>query len=259
MPNWITNIDIGGISQYILGLISGGVIWEGIKVIQPQISRFIKERKEVRQLLNANVEPLLRSSNELLAKISDYAKTDFTDLTKVSVQNDTISQTEFAHNKFLFATFYGHISLFRNKASYLSLSTSKKGVSLLRFIRTFESRRNRLFPKSVQKVIGDTMINENGLISFSDFLIRADHDPLLTKWLMPLQDLLVGNDSDHRQRILIMGIIIMAFLDHFDKDNKIGRERRIYKNKLTKKSRQALKYRVFPEYLSFIKNPQRYY
>lgn len=249
----------------LLTLLSGGVLWELIKFISPDIKKWITDKKNSKKLILDFIDPLLKSGDELIGKIHSLAKTDFKEAYSVSLNN---TSNEFLIERiyllYLFCCFWGRISLIRQTTNFSSISKSKVGNKFLKFLSTFESKKNRLISRASQRVIGDAMVSSNngtGVISLFDFteeLTKADS--ILIKLIRPLEEI-IHNSSDRkiRQRILLYGVVVQVFLDSFDFKHRISRKRPLYLNKLSPETKKDLKRRLFVIYLPFIKQPSKYY
>jgi hypothetical protein len=78
--------------------------------------------------------------------------------------------------------------------------------------------------------------------------------------LIPLRELLENtNLKANRQAILMFGVIIRVLTDYYDPKHRIVRSRNLFTNKLDDKNKKDLQYRIFVDYLKFIKNSSKYY
>lgn len=57
----------------------------------------------------------------------------------------------------------------------------------------------------------------------------------------------------------MIGVIVAALINHFDPNSRIVRNREIYKNKLTDKSKIIIRKALLVSYLPFIRKKERYY
>lgn len=251
--------------QSILAFVSGGAIWEGFKIIYPEIKRPLTSRVEAKKSLYRSIDPILKSASELYGKLLSLAKEDFS--TYTAPAHSTSSNPE--HNKkyilYLFAQFWGQLEYLRLQSQYVALSKIKKGNELLLFIDTVESRKYRILDRSIQRIIGECLIIGNDqkfrLMTLHEFLVQIeDTSTSLYKWTSLLNTKLTEvRSTETRQLILRYGVIVAALIDHFDPHHKTIRQRPYYINKLSAKSRMSIKNNLFKYYLTFVNRKDRYY
>jgi hypothetical protein len=98
------------------------------------------------------------------------------------------------------------------------------------------------------------------ILSLYSFFERIEKDTHFAKWVNELRDtFLDAKDKGLRQRILIYGIIVEAFLNHFDERRHIARRRKVYLNKLSTESIKVIKNVLTKQYLPFLTDSKRYY
>jgi hypothetical protein len=98
-------------------------------------------------------------------------------------------------------------------------------------------------------------------MTLNEFLLELDNpNSSLKKWIEKLECMLLSvHDKDMRQVFLRYGIIIVAFIENFDPNNRIVRKREIYINKLSNRSKQIIKHHLTDQYLGFLNDKSRYY
>ncbi|WP_320019179.1 hypothetical protein [Labilibaculum manganireducens] len=249
----------------IIAAITGGVLWEGFKFIYPELKRFLDNYYKAKKNLYDNLDPMLKASDELFGKIISLAKEDFSTFIN---ENNSIA-SDVSQNRlyvcYLFSQFWAQIEYIRMSSQYYSLARIKKGKQLLRFIETYESREFRLLDRSIQRIIGETLIEDSGgtfkIMSLSTFANETQKkDSNLNKWIKLLEDKLnSSSDKVIRQRFLVFGIIVACLIEHYDPKYKIVRKREIYLNKLSEKSNTKIQKSLFTEYLNFVKNKNKYF
>ncbi|HXL55459.1 MAG TPA: hypothetical protein VN958_04330, partial [Chitinophagaceae bacterium] len=234
--------------------------------LYPEIKKTISDKINSRKILLEFIDPLIKSGDELIAKIHSLAKTDFREAYTSSILTSNSNLLiERIYLLYLFCSFWGRVSIIRSTTNFSSIAKSKKGNRFLKFIYTFESKKNRIISRASQRVIGDAMLHVNNgqlsLISFSEFTeeLIKQHSNLL-KLITPLEEIFINsNNKDVRQKILFFGVILQVFLDSFDSQHRISRNRNLYINKLSNKTKYELQKRLFVIYLPFIKNTFKYY
>ena len=249
----------------ILALLTGGGIWEGFKFIYPDLKRPIERRNSARKTFYKNLDPILKSASELYGKLESLSKEDFA--TFINVHNSNSTNPE--HNKkyiyYLFSQFWAQLEFLRLESQYVDIGSIDEGRDLISFIDTFESRKFRVLDRSIQRIIGECLISTEGqkfrVLTLKEFLIHLD-DPnsVLTMWIKELE-MVLDNTKDNtiRQKVLIFGVIIAALIDRYDPDNKMVRKRKIYLNKLSKKSKKEIRFQLTRHYLPFLKKKEIYF
>jgi hypothetical protein len=252
------------IFQILIAALSGGAIWEFFKLFYPDLRKFLNDWLAARNILNKYIDPLLKSTDELFGKLSSLANEDF-----ISIYQKKGTEDEVLMNKiyllYLFASFWGRLSIIKQESNYISLARTKKGKRLLKFMSSFEARKNRILDRSLQRAIGEALVitNSKGLaiISLYDFANEyLKEKSSLRKWITPLEESIENcKDKEFRQRFLVFGILLQAFIDQFDKHHAIVMDREVYLNKMNRRTKFELKYRIFEIFLPFVKNPEKYY
>lgn len=251
--------------KYVITVVGGGALWEILKFFYPEIRRYLQAKRSANEALYKNIDPILKSAGELYGKLVSLAKEDFS--TFVNPNNSNSIDPE--HNKkyvyYLFAQFWAHLENLRVESQFTSLSRIKKGSELLKFIETIESRKFRVLDRSMQRIIGECLITSKNhkfyVLTLNEFMIEIENgNSNLHKWIKNLEDMLSEvNIKDNRQIILRFGVIVAALIKHFDPKSRIVRNRIIYRNKLTEKSKKMIRTILFVHYLPFVKNKSSYY
>jgi len=252
------------ILKYIVGIISITSIWEFIKFFYPNFLKFLRQRKEANKLLLNNISPILISSSELYGKLESLSKEDFNTYINPLNSNSVNVEHNMKYVLYLFANFFGQIQLIQLQNHYSMLSSIKKGRDLLRFIEVIESRKFRIVDRSIQRIIGESMIVDSNnvykILPMKDFFYLIETDKIFTNWIIELDKIISSVDNKGtRQRVLVFGVIVASFIDHFDSKNQIVRRRGIYKNKLSPKSKKLIQFQLIEHYLFFLKDKKQYY
>ncbi|WP_428232405.1 hypothetical protein [Flavobacterium sp.] len=250
--------------SYLITLISGGACWQGVKFIYPDIKNYFEKRRKAKQILYASMDLAIKSSDELFGKLESLSREDFASF--INKDNSISDSPE--HNQiyvyYLIGQFWATLENIRIQSNYTSIARLKKGRELIRFIETIESRKFRLLDRSKQRIIGEAMIINSGdkfqVMPLYFFFEKIKSDETFRNWIREIDiQFQLSKKTNIRQRILVYGVIVAMFLDHFDSENKISRRRDIYLIKLRPESIQLIKNILLKHYLSFIKNPKRYY
>lgn len=245
-----------------MSFIAGSAGVEIVKGIYPELKQYLNQRRDSKLIFGENIGPILKASEELYGKLLSLSEEDFIPLYKNVTEQSIINNRRYVC--YLFAQFWAQLEYIRiqNKHSYVS--KTKKGRELLKFIATCESRKFRILDRYEQRIIGETMINGANLhfkiMSLHEFLSHFENtnSPIL-KWIILLEETLQSSkDKQVRQRILRYGIIVNALIEHFDPKHEIVYQRKSYSNKLSNSSYRILKHDLFPNFLPFIKNTERF-
>lgn len=179
---------------------------------------------------------------------------------------DFEEQVELGATLYLFAHFWARVAILRRDSLYAELGRDKQGERLKAFIQSLESRRVRVIDRAWQRIIGEALFKPSSTehprdcMTSYEFLNGYVGDAEFRKWLDPLVEML-GRTSHTgaRQRLLLYGAVLHSMIDTLDPKHEITTERPGYGNKLTKKTRRELKYRIFRVYLDLVKEPWKYY
>ncbi len=256
MENWL---------KLISAFITGGVIWEGFKFLFPEVKQRIQRYHEARKTFYQNLDPILKSADELYGKIYSLSKEDFA--TFINPQHSNSENPD--HNKqyvlYLFSQFWAQLEMIRLRSQYTALTEFQKGKQLINFIETIESRDFRILDRSVQRIIGEAMIDgatsNFTIMNLNQFIKELElNGSEIKKWTKQLEvKLNAAGEKVMRQRILVFGVIVAAFIDHFDPHHRIIHPNTVYKNKLSTLSKKNIKKNLFQHYLKFIRNRERYF
>ena len=256
MNNWLSTL---------LTLVSGSAAWEGIKFFYPNISREIKAYKEAHKNLYESIDPILKAADELYGKLISIVSEDFSTFTNRGSSKSKDIDLNRKYVYYLFSQFLAQLEYIRMKSQYSSISKIRKGRELLKFIETYESRTFRLVDRSIQRMIGESLIlNSTGsykVMSLSQFYVNIhDASNKSNIWIKKIEDkLLATYDKEVRQSVLVFGVIVAALINNFDPKSRIVRSREIYKNKLSRNSKMKIKRVLLTSCLPFIKNKDMYY
>lgn len=243
----------------------GGVSVKLLDYVYREYVRQSTEKKTARRLIDRNLDPILKSADELVGKLGYLARTDFAELPLDIPRTGTAFQNWFPHLEllYLFAQFWSRMQILRLESVLFNVSRDKRGAKLLDFFKTLESSQVRIVGRGWQRGIGEALIERQGqdyrTITYYDFAQRFLSDPLFNRWFQPLVDILArSHHTKERQQVLVYGAVLHALLDTLDETHAVSRDTTAWPNKLTQKSRRALEYRTFKVYLPFVKSPRKY-
>lgn len=248
--------------KYIVTFISGGVLLEIIKLVYPDLKKIFQRRINAKNIFNRYSELILKSADELFGKIYSLAEEDFRTFTRYNAQTDEMNKI---YILYLFASFWASLGILKQESSYIHLARIKKGRKLLKFVTSYESKRNRILERSYQRAIGESVIvgESSGLKIMSLYDFANEYNRVgsnISKIVSPLETKLfqTGN-KEVRQKFLLFGMIIHSLIDFLDKSHDVVRDRRPYLNKLNEKTKEQLRIRIFNHYLPFIEDSIKYY
>lgn len=249
--------------QVLLAGCAGGLLGALLNVGYTEYSRRSDRSRSARRFVDENLDPVLKAADELVAKLLSLAKDDFRTIHNVEQQAQPFSGKDFNGLLFLLANLWGRIEIFRHEGLSISVTKDRRGKHFQDFMNCLESRRIRIVDRISQRAVGELMISEQGsaerMTSFIAFTQLLNPRSEAHRWLSPvIQFLSRTRHTYERQKILQYGIVVHAMLDTLDPDHVVTRDRPSYPQKLSKRSRNELKFRVFGQYLSFVPDQEKY-
>lgn len=252
------------LGQIVLALITGGVLGGVIvKLFEMLIARSEK-RSSAKNILNKNLDPILKAADDLVGKLYSLQREDFRKPPKEGNIFPIEEETETFILCYYFANFWARIQILKRESIYVNLNSTDNGKHLQAFINRLESKGARLLSRALQRGIGESIIVKNNgqldTLSFYEFHEKCRTDERFRGWFEPLQSHLKDpKKGDFVQKVLVHGTILNALLGTLDSKHLYAQERKAWPNKLTEKNRKELRFRIFGQYLSFVKNARRYY
>jgi hypothetical protein len=244
----------------------GGLFSKVVDRVWSAIAQRRRSGKSARALLSRHLDPILKTADELYGKLRSLAVEDFVSLghyIEVDTDSDVEKQVELANLMYLFARFWARLAILRKEGVFVELSAQHQGRKLLGFMKTLESRRVRIVERSFERLMGESVLRLRrtywDTLTFGEFTELYWAEGTLRRWFEPLEYLFADAGSPSvRQAVLRYGVVLHAFLDTLDPKHRVTNARPGYGNKLTKKTRRDLHYRVFQVYLPFVKHPDAY-
>ena len=244
--------------------ISGGLFVKFLDYAYSEYRRRHEKSETAKALVNKHLDPILKASDELVGKLRSIASKDIFDF-EIWLDSKKIEhQIPMTSILYLIGQFWSRIQILYMESVYVNLGSHSLGKKFLSFIKALESTRMRILDRALQRGIGELLIKRQGdqlrTLTYYEFVENYISSEKTRSWFQPLVSLLEKiNHPRERQRLLVYGVIIHALIDTLDPKHMTTRERLGWANKLTKNSRNDLRYRVFPVYLSFVTNPKKYY
>lgn len=243
--------------QLISAILGGGVAFKVAELVYAEIRQLFAARSVEALRVSGSLEPLLKSADELSAKLRSLGERDFLPLRPASIGD--FANTDFSSAIYLFVRFWAWVEIFREELHDSSVGKSRAGQRLTKFFHSLESRKVRLIDRASQRAIGEIAIANGRAINFVQFHKLYLADAAVRSWIAPLVLILKElENEDIRQKMLQFGAILHALIDTLDRKHHVTRDRPGLPNKLSKKSKIALHYRVFGIYLSFVKRQEKY-
>ena len=228
--------------------------------------RRAKRSESAKKFVDVHLDPLLKATDELVGKLVSLAKKDFKSLRTVNLCTKPIKNKDLLGLIYLIAKLWANIEIIRQVGLSISIKEDDRGSKLQNFLACIESPKNRIVDRLSQRAVGELLIdpcNKEGIqtISFVQFVRLLENDPDMQRWIFPLLHYLsrTPQHTSERQRLLKYGIVLHALIDTLDPNHVVTRGRPTYPRKLSKKSRQDIKYRVFRRYLKFVPTPEKYF
>lgn len=243
----------------------GAVIVKILDYAYREYSMKSQERKSAKKLIDKNLDPILKASDELVGKIRSLAQADFQEIINAPVpgRNDFQKWFPFLDIMYLFSHLWSRIQILRLEGLFANLGADKRGNKLLDFFNALESSKIGLVGRAWQRGIGDSLIKQVGndyySYSFVEFTKEFLSNKDFNRWFAPLLAVLSDlKSTSKRQLLLVYCTIIHAMIDTLDEKHIVTNEKPGWPNKLTKKSNRELRYRLFKIYLPFVANINRY-
>jgi hypothetical protein len=240
----------------------------GVKALDISVTALrhrFERRRSLAEVADEHLDPLLKAADELVGKVRSLAVRDFASLRGAAFDPDEpeIHSLELASLLYLFARFFARIEILRREGRYLALARDPRGEHLLRLIESLEAERVCVTERMTQRAIGEALVleTERGLVCrpFIDFVSAYEEQTTFRRWFAPLGETLSRTqNTSERQRVLVYTVVVHALIDTLDPRHVVTREKPSYPNKLTKRSRRELRYRIFGAYAPFVPNPAKY-
>ena len=246
--------------------LGGGFVVKALDYLYKEYRLRSEARKSATDLIDRHIDPILKSADELVGKLRSLAQSDFRDIIKAPVPEDSKFESWFPYLDiiYLFAQFWSRIQILRIEGLFVNLGTDERGKQLLDFFRALEGTRTRIVSRAWQRGIGEALLENTNSgyrsINYIEFVQRFLSQSEYKRWFNPLISALSRiNHTREKQRLLTYGVIIHALIDTLDIGHLVTRDRPGWPNKLSNKSRKDLRYRIFKIYLPFVKSQSRYY
>lgn len=243
--------------------LGGGVTVKALDIVYQELRHRSERSRTAERFVDEHLDPLLKAADELVGKLRSLAESDFRELHDIEPSTNALESHDFSSLLYLFGRFWAQIEILRQEGLSVALSEDKRGKQLQNFLACLESRRVRIVDRISQRAVGEVMVERQdrhlNTIPFIEFVKAFETDDATRRWVMPLVKVLSRTRHTHeRQRLLQYGAVVHALIDTLDPGHVVTRKRPSYPNKLTRRTRRDLKYRVFGVYLAFVPNSVKY-
>ena len=255
--------DIDLLKLLAAGL-GGGFTVKMLDIGYQELRRRFEGHRSARRFVDENLDPVLKAADELVGKLRALANSDFRTLrNRRTGSTSGIGYRDYIGLLYLLARLWACIEVFRRGGLSVSIAKDDRGEKLGHFMDCIDSRRIRIVDRLSQRAVADLVLprsdDDYDMIPFIDFVRMFESDAEAQRWIAPVARILDRmQHTSARQTLLQYGVVIHAMIDTLDPHHKVSRDRPSYPNKLSKKSRSHLKYRVFGVYLTFVRKPQKY-
>ena len=234
--------------------LAGGFVVKLIDIGYQEFRGRSERELGARKFVDENLDPVLKTADELAAKLGALAKSDFRPLR--AGYRSHMDNHDFSGLLFMLANFWACVERFRRKGLSVSITEDDRGQTFVSFTSCLESRMVRLVDRMSQRAITESiLIRRDGdmeVMAYIDFVRRFEDDKDVRRWLDPVVRILSRTKhTSVRQMLLQYGAVLHAMIDTLDPNHRVTRNRPAYTEKLSKRTWRNLKYRVFTVYLKF--------
>jgi hypothetical protein len=254
----------GDVWKYVIGFASFPIIGRAAGPVIQGLRQRLESKSAAARVVSTQLDPLLKSADELQGKLRSLAQEDFRDFRPSGEADVNATQTvNLCSTLYLLAQFWGRLEILRRESLHAELTKNPRGKLLMDFLRCLESKHVRLVDRAWQRAIGELVFAEvrpsYDLVTFREFVEKYETIERVRTWVRPLEDILRETRFRRaRQRVLQYGVIVHALIDTLDSHHRTTRERPAYPNKLTRRAKRDLIGRVFGVYLTGVKRTQKY-
>lgn len=237
--------------------LGGGFVVKLLEVLYQDFKEWRVSRSDHSRDIDKNLAPLLRAADELVAKLRSLAEQDFLPIREADLTK--LDQPGVGSVVYLFVQFWSEVEIVRFRGLSSQIAKSRRGRRTQAFLRCLESRPQRLIDRISQRAVGEAALIDSRTMNYVEFMKSFDSDPYVRRWLAPLLKALEAlKTADGRQKVLQYAVVVHALIDTLDKNRLVTRDRPAIPNKLNKRSKRDLHYRVFGVYLKFVRSRAKY-
>jgi hypothetical protein len=257
-------VGLGG----FLGSIVGSLCIELVRHLLANRREAAIGRRNAKQIVRSHVDPILKSSEELVSRLNLEIVQDFTALKwppKSDGEFGACSAIDDYSFVYCLIEFWARLEQLRLDSMYVDLADDEVGAKLLGFVKALESREIRLVDRHVQRYFADFVMRRTDddhlrIISISEFIASVQS---VDQAISVLQAITPPDDrranKKWRQRVIQYGVVVHMLMRELDPHQSATRPHSVHINKMTLKTRRSIKYRVIGRYLPDLRDPISYH
>jgi hypothetical protein len=243
--------------------LGGGVTVKAIDILYQEIRRRQDKTQTAGKFVDEHLDPLLKAADELVGKLHSLATSDFKAICRRDLSLRPLTNNDFGSLLYLFSRFWARIEIVRQEGLSVAISKDSRGAKLQSFFACLESRKIRIVDRISQRAIAELLVKPAPdylrHIGYIEFVKALETDENARRWMAPLVAVLDNTaNTASRQRLLQYGVVIHAMIDTLDPKHTVTSLRPSYPIKLSERTRNGLKYRVFGVYLRFVTDTRKY-
>jgi hypothetical protein len=232
-------------------------------IFYQEIRRRLDRTHAATAFVDEHLDPVLKAADEVVGKLHSLAVEDFKSIAGKDLSLNPVTDNDFGGLLYLFGRFWARVEIFKIESLSVAIARDGRGASLQSFLACLESTKVRIVDRTAQRAIGEVFIKpapEAGkTIGYVEFIRSIETSEETRRWIEPLASVLRRtHHTDDRQRLLQYGAVVHALVDSLDPMHLVTSSRPSYPNKLTERTRKALRYRVFGVYLKSVPNNAKY-
>ncbi len=249
--------------QLFTAALGGGMTVKAVDIIYQEVRRRLEKTQSVTKFVDDHLDPLLKAADELVGKLHSLAMEDFRTLSGRKLSLTPVTDSDFAGLLYLFSRFWARIEIIRQEGLSVAISRDRRGAKLQSFLACLESRKVRIVDRVSQRAIGELLIKPAPdylrTVGYVEFVRALESKEDVQRWIAPLAGALSRtHHTSKRQQLLQYGVVVHALIDTLDPAHVVSSGRPSYPGKLTERTRNELKYRVFRVYLDFVADTGKY-
>ena len=141
--------------SFFSAALAGGIVAKLIDIVVDLVRSNIQIKRTAKNIVDAHLDPLLKSADEIVGKTRSLADRDFSALIKSKDKNEVLKvNPELLSLLYLYAQFWSRIEILRQESLGVSIANDQRGAILKEFLACLESQRIRLVDRVHQKAIG---------------------------------------------------------------------------------------------------------
>lgn len=241
----------------------GGLVVKCLDILYVEVRRRLDSNFLNKEYVQKNIDPLLKSADELVGKLASLAREDFQTLWDEDSEPERFENHDYRNLLYLLALFWANIEILRSDNRSVVIAHDQLGKNLKEFLNCLESRQVRLVDRGTQRAIAELLLERRGerlgIRKFIDFVGMIEGDDASRRWIEPVAEILARTrHTTERQKVLQYGVVLHAFTDTLDPKKEIHSDRRPYPDKLSRRTRRFLEHTIFKVYLKSVKEPRKY-